>query len=84
MSFGQPLSVLTYDQRHMDILRGRITEQLLQMDMSTRAKQQVISTNDLGDTLSGIINDNSQVVSRNTIISQKHHVVDHGCGRTSN
>jgi hypothetical protein len=38
----------------------------------------------LSDALRGIINDNSEVVRRNAIITQEHHVVDHGYGRSSN
>jgi hypothetical protein len=39
MAFRQSFTVWANDQRHMNILRGQITEQLLQMNMPSRAKE---------------------------------------------
>jgi hypothetical protein len=36
MPLRESLLIESYDQLHMDILRGWVTEQLLQMDVSTR------------------------------------------------
>ncbi len=75
MSFCEAVSVRPEDEWHMGVGRRGKAELSTKPHLPRRGQQKVIGPHHLLDTLGGIINDDSQVISENTVISNQNQVV---------
>lgn len=75
MSLRKAVAVRTEDEWHMGVCQRGKAELSAKPNLPRRGQQKVIGPHHLLDTLGGIINDDSQVISENTVISNQNQVV---------
>ena len=75
MSLGEAVAVGPEDKWHMGVRQRREAELSTKPNLARRRQQQVIGPHHLLDTLGGVINDNSQVIGENPVISNQNQVV---------
>jgi hypothetical protein len=75
MSLGEAVTVRPEDKWHMGVRQRVEAELSAKPHLARRGQQEVIGPHHLLDTLRGIIDDNSQVVGENAVISNQDQVV---------
>lgn len=76
MSFGQTFPVTAENEWDVYVLGSPIAEKALEMDMSSRRREQIVTAHDLLDSLQSIVDDDSQIVRRHSVVSLKNEIVD--------
>lgn len=76
MSFGQTFPVSAENERNVYVLGSPKAEKALEMDMSSRRREQIVTAYDLLDSLQSIVDDDSQIVRRHSVVSLKNEIVD--------
>ncbi len=79
MSLGEAVAVRPEDEWHMGICERRETQLSTKPDLPRCGQQEVIGPHHMLHTLGGIINDYSQVVGENPVISHQNKVVHDRC-----
>jgi hypothetical protein len=77
VALGQSRTLGVDDEGNVRVHRSGVAEQLLQVDLAGRRGEEVVAADDLVDPLSGIVDDDGEVVGGDTVVAPQHHVVDH-------
>ena len=74
--FAQFAAVFVSCQWQVQVLRGGVTQQSLQCDLSGRVVEQISASDNMGDALSCIIGDNGQLVGVKRSASSDNKIPD--------
>ena len=76
VALGQPRPVLVEHQRDVRVRRLRIAQQLREIRLARRRRQQVVTAHHLVDALCRVVDDDREVVGRHPVAATDHEVVD--------